>query len=96
MSETLLDELRRKLGQAFAVTWEHEEGMDVVLDDGTALDPASGALDGGMSFRVRTHDGAWHIVHREQIENVRDSVALDDVVARGLSLFLMKHPTWPR
>jgi hypothetical protein len=94
-SETLLERLRRKLAVAAADREQNAQPQDAVLDEGTALD-TRGALQGAIYFRVQDAAGAWHVMHRETLDGVEDAAALDDVLARGLSLFLMKHPTWPR
>jgi len=94
--EALIDRLQRKLAEAFAQGWARAEGLDALLDPDTAADPASGALSGGIAFRVTDRAGLWHVVHHARMENIADPVALDDWLAGGLSIFLMKHPTWPR
>lgn len=94
--EALIDRLKRKLAEAFAQGQARAEGLDARLDPDTAADPASGTVSGGVSFCVTDRAGRWHVVHHARMEAITDPVALDDWLARGLSIFLMKHPIWPR
>ena len=94
--EALLDRLHRKLAEAFAEGWARAEGIDAQLDLDTASDPTTGAVSGGVAFRVADRAGAWHVVHHARMDGIADPVALDDWLAQGLSIFLMKHPVWPR
>jgi hypothetical protein len=95
MPETLLARLQRKLAEAAADKAEHKNVQDIQLDDDTRLD-GDGRLTGGLSFRVRDSKGAWHVVHRERMDGLLEASELDDVLARGISIFLMKHPSWPQ
>jgi hypothetical protein len=95
VSETLIDRLRSKLAQAFATTWEHTQPVSVELDPETRLRD-DGKLVAGARYLVQARNGDWIEVHREAAVILADAVAVDDFIARGLSILLMKHPSWPK
>ncbi len=96
MTETLLARLSRKLAEVEADKAEHKNVQDVLVDEGTHLDPVDGSLSGGLAFRVRDGGGVWHVIHHERMDRLHRAIDLDDALARGFSIFLMKHPSWPK
>lgn len=96
MSESLLDRLKRKIAEAGTDAWESAQAQELTLDDDTRIDPATGILQGGLSFRVKDSAGAWHLVYHERMNDVRAVGDLDNFLAHAFSIFLMKHPTWPK
>lgn len=95
MSETLIDRLRSKLAQAFATTWEHTQPVSVEFEPETRLCD-DGTLVAGARYLVQARGGNWVEVHREPVAILADAAAVDDFIARGLSILLMKHPSWPK
>jgi hypothetical protein len=95
VSDSLLDKLQRKVAEARASTWEHTQPLEIELDlqGDTAGD---GSVVAGARYLVRKQSGEWVTVHQEPVVRLSDEVAIDDFLARGLSVFLMKHPSWPR
>ncbi len=93
--QPLLDRLSRKLDEALAEPWMPGRRLEATLDPDTAADPASGALKGGVEFRIVDEDGRRHVLHSARLDGVDSSAALDDFLAEALSVLLMKHPTWP-
>ena len=80
--------LMRKLDQAFADEWDPNRPTRVeVIEE-------SGAT--GLCFLARRRDGSWSCAHEEPPVPLSTSADVDNMLARGLSLFLMKHPSWPR
>jgi hypothetical protein len=94
LANKLLHRLERKLDEARASPWEH--GQPIAID----LDPAprvsSDAVTVGLVFRVQSSRHEWIEVHREPETEMTREDEVDDMLARGLSVFLMKHPAWPK
>jgi hypothetical protein len=93
--QPLLDRLQRKLDEAFADPWMPGRRLEAALDTGTAADPATGALSGGVAFRIVEADGRRQLLHHARLDGVASPAALDDFLAEALSVLLMKHPVWP-
>lgn len=94
MSLFLKRRLERKVEQALSATWEHTQPVAISLDPPPSEQP-DGSLLAGASFSVQRRDGSWKEIHREQPVTLADEDAVDDFLARGLSVLLMKHPIWP-
>lgn len=83
----LIHYLTTKLGQSFSEEWDPNRPTRVeVIEE-------SGAT--GLCFLARRRDGTWSSVHEESPVPLETSADVDNMLARGLSLFLMKHPSWP-
>lgn len=80
--------LDRKLAELFAEEWDPARPTRVQTID------RDGAV--GLRFFVRKSDGTWVKVHDEPAAALVTEVDVDDLLASGLSTFLMKHPAWPR
>jgi hypothetical protein len=80
--------LDRKLAESFAQEWDpaRPTRAEIVEHDGSV----------GLRFFARKPDGTWVVVHEEASVAVATEIDADDLLARGLSTFLMKHPAWPR
>jgi hypothetical protein len=80
--------LERKLAESFAEEWDpaRPTRVETVESDGAV----------GLRFFARKPDGAWIAVHDEAPVLLATETDVDDLLARGLSTFLMKHPAWPR
>jgi hypothetical protein len=84
-------EFRRKLDQkvaeSFAQEWDPARPTRAeVIEQGNAV---------GLRFFVQKRNGAWVAVHDESPAVLATDDDVDDLLARGLSTFLMKHPAWP-
>ena len=68
--------------------------------DAIRLDPppqvADDAVIAGLAFLVQSKAGSWVEMHREPAAKLASEAEVDDLLARGLSIFLMKHPSWPK
>ncbi len=92
---SLLARLETKLQQCRSATWEHTQPIDIRLDP--KPEPMGDApIVAGVVFLVQSRSGAWIEVHREPASVLSDESAVDDMLASGLSIFLMKHPAWPK
>jgi len=91
---SLLERLERKIEEAQCATWDHARPLAIRLDPPPRME--NDALVVGASFLVQARDGGWVEIHREPATPLADAEAVDDFLARGLSLVLMKHPAWPR
>jgi hypothetical protein len=80
--------LDRKLVESFAEEW------DPSLPTRAETVESDGAV--GLRFFARKPDSAWVVVHDEPPVVLATEIDVDDLLARGLSNFLMKHPAWPR
>lgn len=82
------ERLERLVAEADVGSWDPDRPARavVVRDDGSA----------GLRFETLRRDGTWALAHEEPAVALADDAAVDDLVARALSTFLMKHPTWPR
>jgi hypothetical protein len=80
--------LDRKLAESFAEQWDpaRPTRVETVEQDGAV----------GLRFLVRKSDGNWVKVHDEPPVRLTTEADVDDLLANGLSTFLMKHPAWPR
>jgi len=79
--------LAAKLSEAFAEPWDPKRPAKAeVFDVGERV---------GVRFFVMTRTGEWVIVHEETPMPVLTEEDADGLLARGLSIFLMKHPAWP-
>ena len=80
--------LERKLAESFAEQWDpaRPTRVETVEHDGAV----------GLRFFARKSDGNWVAVHDEPPVVLATEVDIDDLLANGLSTFLMKHPAWPR
>ena len=95
MPEDLLGRVKRQLGQAFLERWSKARDAEAVLDEDTHFDRAAGGLVGGVTFFLTARDGRRVAIHRERMGVLRTGEEVDDWLARALSIFLYKHPTWP-
>ena len=80
--------LERKLAESFAQEWDPSRPTRVETVE------SNGAV--GLRFLVRKGNGSWVAVHDEAPAALETETDVDDLLARGLSTFLMKHPAWPR
>jgi len=80
--------LERKLAESFAEEWDlaRPTRVETIESDGAI----------GLRFFARKPDGVWVMVHDETPVPLEREIDIDDLLARGLSIFLMKHPAWPR
>ncbi|TVR11191.1 MAG: hypothetical protein EA385_01835 [Salinarimonadaceae bacterium] len=80
--------LDEKLRQAFSEEWDPKRPTRVeIVEDGELI---------GLRFLARRRDGSWSAVHEEPHFALASRQDVDDFLARALSVFLMKHPGWPR
>jgi hypothetical protein len=80
--------LNLKLQQSFSEEWDPERPTRFeVVDEGWVT---------GLRFFTRLRDGSWSLVHEEPPVPLATPEDVDDMLARGLSVFLMNHPGWPR
>lgn len=80
--------LNHRLAEAFEAEWD-------------PLRPTRGEITRhdcrvGLKFFTRKRDGNWVLVHEEPAVELQNRTEAGDLLARGLSVFLMKHPGWPR
>jgi hypothetical protein len=94
LAQDLLDRIERKLAEAQAARWEHSQPLAIRLDPPPAI--ADDAVIAGLAFLVQSKAGAWVEMHREPATKLASEAEVDDLLARGLSIFLMKHPAWPK
>lgn len=85
---TFTVDLQAKLQQAFSEEWDPERPTRFEIFE------QSGAI--GLRFIVRRQDGTWSAVHEEPPVTLLSPDEVDDLLARALSVFLMKHPGWSR
>jgi hypothetical protein len=79
--------LERKLAESFAQEWDPARPTRAeIVEQGDAV---------GLRFFTRKRDGGWVMVHDESPVVLATDDDVDDLLARGLSCFLMKHPAWP-
>lgn len=90
----LLHLLEGKIAQALRQPWEHTRPISIELHPATAMQP-NGAVSAGIRYLVQSRDGAWVEIHGDAPVMLVDEAAVDDLLAHGLSIFLMKHPSWP-
>lgn len=80
--------LDRKLRQAFSEEWDLKRPTRVeMIQIGDLI---------GLRFLVRRRDASWAVVYEESPVALETTAAVDEMLARALSMFLMKHPGWPR
>ncbi len=80
--------LESKLFEAFAEEWDPERPTRAeIVGDGNRI---------GLHFFAKRRDGSWTLVHDEPAIHLATETDAADLLARGLSIFLMKHPGWPR
>jgi len=91
---TLLDDLQLKIARVMKQPWEHTQPISIELHPATAMRP-DGMLTAGLHYLVQGRDGAWVEVYADPPVALADDAAVDDLLAHGLSIFLMKHPSWP-
>jgi hypothetical protein len=80
--------LDKKINEAFCREWHPQRRSRAEVfdaDNGT-----------GLRLFVQRRDGSWVQVHKEPPVVLEDEDDVSDLLARGLSAFLMKHPEWPR
>lgn len=94
IAEQLLQRLERKLDEARSSPWDHTQPIAIDLDPTPRI--AADALAAGLVFRVQSSRSEWVEVHREPETAMMREDDVDDLLARGLSVFLMKHPGWPK
>ena len=88
-----MDYLRKKIRQALEEPWSHTPPISIQLSQ--IKSAPDGLITVGASYLVQQRDGTDAVVHDEAPVTLADEQAADDFLARGLSSFLMKHPTWP-
>ena len=80
--------LKIKLSQAFSEEWDPRRPTRVdVIEESDSI---------GLRFFVRGRDGSWLLAHEESLVRLETPADVDALLARALSIFLMKHPGWPR
>ena len=80
--------LSDKLSHAFSEEWDPARPTRVqVVDEGCLT---------GLRFFVKRRDGSWSLAHEELPVALATPADVDELLARALSIFLMKHPGWPR
>lgn len=94
LGDKLLQRLERKLDEARASPWEHTQPIAIDLDPAPRV--SGDAVTAGLVFRVQSSRREWIEVHREPEIAMTGEDEVDDLLARGLSVFLMKHPGWPK
>jgi hypothetical protein len=94
LAQDLLDRIERKVAEAQAARWEHSQPLAIRLDPPPQI--ADDAVIAGLAFLVQSKAGAWVEMHREPAAKLASEAEVDDLLARGLSIFLMKHPSWPK
>lgn len=90
----LRQRLDKACAEALATTWEHAQPVSIKLDPPPKL--VDDALLAGAAYIVQARGGEWVEVHREPVAKMTTEDEVDDFLARGLSILLMKHPTWPK
>lgn len=95
MAHTLVDLLKRKLDHIRSERWADRTAPSIQLtrDSGEG---EGGALRGALQVYMRTATGAEKLLHEERLDGISSETALDDCLARVLSLVLHGHPQWPR
>lgn len=88
MTNAAYQSLEKKLAEAFAQQWDANRATRVEIV--RAVDDAA-----GLRFSTQKSDGSWAVVHEEPPIRLATETDADDLLARGLSIFLMKHPAWP-
>ncbi|TQF80830.1 hypothetical protein FK498_05780 [Elioraea sp. Yellowstone] len=79
--------LARKLSEATETPWDPDRPTRVEL-----VECGAGV---GLRFFAMKRTGEWVMVHEEPSVPLATEADADDLLARGLSIFLMNHPTWP-
>lgn len=80
--------LEKKMREAFQDEWDPKRPTSFeFIGDGNVV---------GLRFYKRRQDGSLQLVYEEPPTSLTSKKCVDDLIARGLSIFLMKHPSWPR
>jgi hypothetical protein len=90
----LLRRVERKVAEAQSARWEHSQPLAIRLDPAPQI--SGDVVVTGLAFLVQSECGLWIEIHREATVRIACEDGVDDLLARGLSIFLMKHPSWPK
>lgn len=80
--------LDRKIRQAFSEEWDPDRPTRVQVVEEECMT--------GLRFLVKRRDGSWALAHEEPPVTLATAADVDELLAQALSIFLMKHPGWPR
>jgi hypothetical protein len=94
LAEDLVRRVERKVAEAQSARWEHSQPVTIRLDPPPEI--SGHAVITGLAFLVQSERGSWVEIHREPAAKMASEGEVDDLLARGLSIFLMKHPSWPK
>jgi hypothetical protein len=90
----LIRRIERKVAEAQSARWEHSQPLAIQIDPAPEI--SGDAVVAGFAFLVKSGPGSWIEIHREPATKMVCADEVDDLLARGLSIFLMKHPSWPK
>lgn len=80
--------VQKKIDEGFQKEWHpHRQTRADVFEANNAI---------GLKFYVQNKDACWMLMHEETPVRLNDENQAEDLVARGISSFLMKHPLWPK
>jgi len=80
--------IQKKLDEGFQKKWHPQRlSRAEVFEINEAI---------GLRFYVQNKNVCWILVHDEPPVELADETQAEDLVARGISSFLMKHPLWPK
>lgn len=96
MTETLKARFERKMAESFAASWGHRAPLTGRLEAHAAEGSPNGALAGALEIFAQAQEGEDVLIHHEAFDGVDSAEKVDDVLARALSIVLMKHANWPR
>lgn len=94
LAQDLLARAERKVAESQSARWEHSQLLAIWLDPSPKM--AGDAVIVGFAFLVQSKRGSWVEIHRKPAAKLTSADEIDDLLARGLSIFLMKHPSWPK
>jgi len=78
----------KKIAEAFRKEWHPQRPSRAdIFETNDAI---------GLRFYVQNKDACWTLVHEEPPVSLADEIQAEDLVARGISSFLMEHPLWPK
>ncbi|GJL61926.1 MAG: hypothetical protein NPIRA04_05800 [Nitrospirales bacterium] len=78
----------KKLTESFEEQWDR--------DRPTRFEVVEWGEKVGLLLFAQKSDGNWSLIHDEPPIYLETEVDVDDLLARALSIFLMKHPEWLR
>jgi hypothetical protein len=94
-SNALLAYVQQILGRISQDKFGQRDAPVISLSKDTYELPG-GELAGAVEVHIRTRDGNAPLIHAERFSNLRTRDEVDSLIARTLSVVLMKHAEWPR